>query len=142
MKKTTFLLMMLVASSTYASTGDTSSGRVTFSGYVPGFVSNGGFIVTGQGGSLAANDFSAALNILSDGTFTTLSPVVLEGHSWESDDTIGELQDADWTVTGVQVLNTGFESIADAIVVKDAVSGNEVTAADIGWEQPSLVLQT
>ncbi|MBE3897541.1 hypothetical protein [Vibrio parahaemolyticus] len=140
MKKTALVLMlsMIAGSGAYAATGDTSTGRVTFSGYVPGFVANGGFIVTGQGGSLAPNDFVGTLSVMGDGTFTTLSPVRLEGHLWTDSDSdgtndkVGDLQAADWTVTGVHVLNVGFESIADSIVVKDGVSGTEVSASNIG----------
>ncbi|HHG3515615.1 hypothetical protein ACSTLL_21920 [Vibrio parahaemolyticus] len=135
MKKTalTLLLSIVGASSAFAATGDTSDGRVTFSGFVPGFVSNGGFIVTGSGGSINATDFKGSLQVEQSGKFTTLSPVRLEGHLWTDEtETVGALQAADWVVTGVQVLNVGFEGIADTIYVKDDISGTEIQASSIG----------
>ncbi|KIP66042.1 hypothetical protein SN11_23390 [Vibrio harveyi] len=140
MKKTalTLLLSIVGASSAFAATGDTSDGRVTFSGFVPGFVSNGGFIVTGSGGSINATDFKGSLQVEQSGKFTTLSPVRLEGHLWTDEDTdgtnetVGALQAADWVVTGVQVLNVGFEGIADTIYVKDDIGGTEIQASSIG----------
>ena len=140
MKKTalTLLLSIVGASSAFAATGDTSDGRVTFSGFVPGFVSNGGFIVTGSGGSINANDFKGSLQVTRSGTFTTLSPVRLEGRSWTdvdgdgTNETVGNLQEADWVVVGVQVLNTGFDGIADSIYVKDEIGCTEIQASSIG----------
>ncbi len=135
MRKAALVLLLSIVNTPnlLAATGDTSDGRVTYSGYVPGFVANDGFIVTGKGGSLDPNDFSGALSIQGDGTFTTLTPVRLEGRAWnDSTSEVGALQAADWQVTGVQVLNVAFGEVADKIEVKDAISGTTVVASSIG----------
>lgn len=138
MKKITLPLVIsaLVATSAFAATGDTSTGTVTFGGYVPGFVANDGFIVTGLGGDQSPDAYSGALNINADGTFVAMAPVTLEGHLYEDTDSdaipdsVGALQAADWEVANVNVYNASFNEVAGDVTVTDKISGTTLTASE------------
>lgn len=111
-----------------AETGDTANGRVVFSGYVPGFVANGGFTVTGIGGG---DDLSGGLTINADGTFASTSSVVVEGRAYDSEtDEVGDLQVADWEVNSVDVSLAGASEIKSDITVTDTLTATELASTD------------
>ncbi|OEF01462.1 hypothetical protein [Vibrio crassostreae] len=131
MKKLTLitLLSAITVVPAFAAPGDTSIGSAVFSGFVPGFVSNGDIIVTGAGGSEDATSFVGTLQVNSDGTFATTKPVVLEAHDY-TDALLGALTPANWTVSQVNVLPASMGEVQPNIVVGDNLTGTELTSAD------------
>jgi hypothetical protein len=124
--------MPSMAAATTAVTGDQSSGDVVFTGYVPGFVAGDAFTVTGLGGVIE-NQYTGELSIAKDGTFSTMKPVVLEGHDYDktaTPATVGDLHEATWEVKSINasnpVLSKNLESVK--LVNND---GTEVTSADV-----------
>lgn len=131
MKKLTLitLLSAITAVPAFAAPGDTSTGAATFTGFVPGFVSNGSVLVTGAGGNTDSASYTGTLLVNSDGTFETTKPVVLEAHDYDGT-TVGALTAANWTVSQVTVLPAAMNEIQPNIVVGDKITATELTATD------------
>ncbi|MCK8083998.1 hypothetical protein [Vibrio sp. 1CM8B] len=122
------LLSTIATAPTFAASGDTSVGSVVFSGFVPGFVSNGDIIITGAGGNTDLTAYTGSLLINADGTFSS-SPIVLETHSYTSD-TVGDLTEANWTVSQVMIAPATMSEVQPNIVVGDRISTKELTATE------------
>ncbi|MGR5335310.1 hypothetical protein ACPV5I_07790 [Vibrio gigantis] len=130
MKKLTLitLLSAIAAAPTFAASGDTSTGAVVFSGFVPGFVANGDVIITGAGGNMDSAAYTGSLLVNNDGTFSS-TPVVLEARDYTGA-TVGNLTTANWTVSQVMVIPAAMSEVQPNIVVGDRVSATELTATD------------
>ncbi len=130
-KKLTLITLLSVITSVpaFAAPGDTSTGSAVFSGFVPGFVSNGDILVTGAGGSEDSASFVGTLQVNADGTFETTKPVVLEAHDYTGA-VLGALTPANWTVSQVNVLPASMGEVQPNIVVGDNLSGTELTATE------------
>ncbi|WP_394141847.1 hypothetical protein [Vibrio chagasii] len=131
MKKLTIitLLTAITAAPAFALPGETSSGSTVFSGFVPGFVSNGDILVTGAGGNQDSASYTGTLQVLKDGTFATTKPVVLEAHDYTGS-VLGGLTPANWTVSQVSVLPAAMAEVLPNIVVDDNITGTSLTASD------------
>ncbi|CAH6844745.1 conserved exported hypothetical protein [Vibrio chagasii] len=131
MKKLTLIALVsaVTAAPTFAATGDTSTGSAVFSGFVPGFVSNGEIIVTGDGGTQDTAAFTGTLQVNNDGTFATTKPIVLEAHDYTGG-TIGADIPANWTVSQVNVLPAAMAELQPNIVVGDKLATTELTAPE------------
>ncbi len=131
MKKLTLIILVsaITAVPTFAASGDTSSGAAVFSGFVPGFVSNGEILVTGAGGNVDSASYVGTLQVNADGTFATTKPVVLEAHAYDGT-TVGALTAANWTVSQINVLPASMAEIQSNIVVGDSITAVELTATE------------
>lgn len=132
MKKLTLitLLSAIAATPIFAAPGDTSTGAVVFSGFVPGFVANGDILVTGAGGNTDSASYLGTLQVNSDGTFETTKPVVLEAHDYTGA-VLGTKLPANWTVSQVNVLPAAMAEVQPNIVVGDMKTTTELTSADV-----------
>lgn len=123
-------LTALTSASTFAASGDTSTGSVVFSGFVPGFVPNGDILVTGVGGNTDSASYQGTLQVNADGTFETTKPVVLEAHDYTGA-VLGAKVPANWTVSQVTVLPAAMGEVRPNIVVGDMKTTTELTNTDI-----------
>ncbi|MGF1803885.1 hypothetical protein L4C31_01365 [Aliivibrio sifiae] len=127
-----FALPALAATTVTA--GDTSSGQVVFSGYVPGFVSGDTFTITGAGGVMTSQ-YTGSLSISPDGTFSTLAPIILEGHAYDgtgSTPLVGALTPAEWTVKSINTSNPILQAALENVELTDTVAGGKITSISLG----------
>jgi hypothetical protein len=115
-----------------AASGDQSSGDVVFTGYVPGFVAGDAFMVTGLGGVIE-NQYTGELSIAKDGTFSTMKPVVLEGHDYDktaTPATVGALHEASWEVKSINATNPVLSKNLESVKLVNN-DGTVVTSTDV-----------
>lgn len=140
-KKSALASVLLMGMTVNANAADPASGTVVWTGLVPGSISSGSLIITGENSSMM--ELTGTIVAEADGTFQT-SNVVLEAH--ENTGTadapvIGELASANWTVHS---MNATYDNVAQpGQTIEAYVDGTKVAKGETitGKESISVSLQ-
>jgi hypothetical protein len=117
MKKNIVALAFVFSASAMAAN---PAANLVWSGFVPGSVAGDELAITGLAGQAIAN---GQLIVATDGTFTSTA-VTLEAHKVE-DAVIGDLTNANWTLSNAQVsYSTGDAGAAKLVVKADGSDWN------------------